>query len=232
MSLQRFELPFKAGRARKDLSVLGNVYDPLSLTKYFKDDRLERWLRAWDYPKEADCISKIDKKQEDDSLCHELEVILKFTDQQIEQAAERGRKIQQAASQKLEADSSKISVENLDDLSENKGKAEKKAQKFLKDLLDEFKMVWNLLEDYRTGRYRNISWKAIASLAAAVIYLLSPFDAIPDFLPFIGGVDDALMFGLVLASFKMEIDAYKQWKSGKTNEENQENQSGLLPDVK
>lgn len=231
MNLIRFPLCFKAGKA-EELPDVGNVYDPPSLIAYFRDGRLERWLQSWDYHREADCISKIDKNQEDDSLCHELEVILGFTNQQIEQAAERGRKILQAASQEIDEKSSEISIENLDDLSENKGKAEKKAQKFLKDLLDEFKMVWNLLEDYRTGRYRNISWKAIASLAAAVVYLLSPFDAIPDFLPFIGGVDDALMFGLVLASFKMEIDAYKQWKSGKTNEENQENQSGLLPDVK
>lgn len=100
MNLIRFPLLFKAGKA-EELPDVGNVYDPPSLITYFRDGRLERWLQSWDYHREADCISKIDKNQKDDSLCHELEVILGFTDQQINRAAEQGRKMKQEPLQKL-----------------------------------------------------------------------------------------------------------------------------------
>jgi uncharacterized membrane protein YkvA (DUF1232 family) len=50
----------------------------------------------------------------------------------------------------------------------------------------------DLLKDPRVPR----SSKAL--LVGTVAYIVSPIDLIPDFVPFIGAVDDALLAGLVL----------------------------------
>ncbi len=49
-----------------------------------------------------------------------------------------------------------------------------------------------LLRDPRVPRARKLA------LAATVVYLLIPFDVVPDFIPVAGQLDDALLLGLVL----------------------------------
>jgi uncharacterized membrane protein YkvA (DUF1232 family) len=53
-------------------------------------------------------------------------------------------------------------------------------------------LVRRLLRDPRVPRARKLS------LGLLVVYLASPIDLIPDFLPVIGQLDDALLAGLVL----------------------------------
>ncbi len=89
--------------------------------------------------------------------------------------------------------------------------AEEKGGK-LGDQIENFKVLWSLLKDYYNGTYRNVPWKFIAAIGFAVAYLISPIDVIPDFIPLVGFVDDAAVFGLVVKSFMSEIEEYKTWK--------------------
>jgi uncharacterized membrane protein YkvA (DUF1232 family) len=89
--------------------------------------------------------------------------------------------------------------------------AEEKGGK-LGEQIENFKLLWNLLKDYYNGTYRNVPWKFIAAIGFAVAYLISPIDVIPDFIPLVGYVDDAAVFGLVVKSFMSEIEEYKNWK--------------------
>lgn len=89
--------------------------------------------------------------------------------------------------------------------------AEEKGGK-LGDQIENFKLLWSLLKDYYNGTYRNVPWKFIAAIGFAVAYLISPIDVIPDFIPLVGFVDDAAVFGLVVKSFMSEIEEYKTWK--------------------
>ena len=89
--------------------------------------------------------------------------------------------------------------------------AHEKAEK-LGGFFEEFQLLWQMLKDYHSGAYRDIPWRFIAAAGFAVFYLLNPFDVIPDVLPVIGYVDDAAVFGLVLSSFKSEIEKYKKSK--------------------
>ena len=57
------------------------------------------------------------------------------------------------------------------------------------------RMVWAIV----TGRYDGKARLVAMSLATA--YIVSPIDLIPDFVPFIGPVDDALLAALVLRHF-------------------------------
>lgn len=102
-----------------------------------------------------------------------------------------------------------------DDLTKvmNDSKTAESKAKNLGEHLETFKLVWSLLKDYRSGVYKNVPWKFIAALGFAVAYLVSPVDVIPDFIPFVGFVDDIAVFGLVVNSFATELNAYKDWKT-------------------
>lgn len=88
--------------------------------------------------------------------------------------------------------------------------AKKKASS-LGEQFENFKLLWRLLKDYYNKVYPNAPWKLIAAIVFAVGYLISPLDVIPDFLPFVGFVDDASVFALVVAGFSSDIEDYKKW---------------------
>jgi uncharacterized membrane protein YkvA (DUF1232 family) len=69
-----------------------------------------------------------------------------------------------------------------------------------------------LLKVYAGGGYRKVSWQSLVTTVFAVLYFVSPFDLVPDFIP--GGlVDDALIVTLALRSVKNELDAFLEWES-------------------
>ena len=90
--------------------------------------------------------------------------------------------------------------------------AEEKSRS-LGDQIETFKIMWALIQDYWNGDYKNVPWKLIAAIGFAVAYLVSLIDVIPDFIPFLGFMDDALVFAMTLAAFKSEIEEYKKWKA-------------------
>ena len=51
---------------------------------------------------------------------------------------------------------------------------------------------------YRLASDRSLSWRVRAWLFALLVYLLSPIDLVPDFIPVIGYLDDALIVAVVL----------------------------------
>ena len=53
-----------------------------------------------------------------------------------------------------------------------------------------------LLADHMRGRCPQIPLSTVSLLAAALFYYLDPIDVIPDFIPRVGTVDDALMLEL------------------------------------
>ncbi len=69
-----------------------------------------------------------------------------------------------------------------------------------------------LMRDYAARRYRKIPWRSVAALAAAVAYVLSPLDLIPDFLVPVGWTDDLLVLMLAWGMVKRELREYCRWK--------------------
>ena len=104
-----------------------------------------------------------------------------------------------------------FTVDDLNKVLDDESTARKKAS-FLGKQLDNFLLLWDLLNDYHNGIYKNVPWKLIAAVGFAVAYLISPLDVIPDVIPVLGFVDDAAVFALVVSAFQSEIDAYKEWK--------------------
>ena len=70
-----------------------------------------------------------------------------------------------------------------------------------------------MLKDYFSKKYKEIPVGTIAIIVGTLLYVFSPLDIAPDFLPGVGLLDDAAMMALCVSSVKNDVDKYKEWKA-------------------
>ena len=70
-----------------------------------------------------------------------------------------------------------------------------------------------LLSAYRRGEYREIPWKSLVTIGGAVVYVVNPFDLIPDAIPVAGLADDAAVVGFALKAVKSDLDRFMAWET-------------------
>jgi len=76
----------------------------------------------------------------------------------------------------------------------NKGK--------LAEVWDKVTLLWKLVKDPEAA------WKSKALAIGALLYVISPIDAIPDFIPVFGLGDDVSVVLLAVASLANELNKY------------------------
>jgi len=76
----------------------------------------------------------------------------------------------------------------------------------------ELELALLCLKDHVTGRCPQIPYYAISLLAAGVAYLADQLDFIPDFLPRIGMIDDALVMAVAFDLGRDGLKRYCVWK--------------------
>ncbi len=76
-------------------------------------------------------------------------------------------------------------------------------------------LLFRLLKAWTTGNYRGLSLRTLISLVAALIYVLSPVDFIPDFIPGIGLIDDAAVLAFLLHSMAQDLAAFRAWEQSR-----------------
>ena len=91
-------------------------------------------------------------------------------------------------------------------------------QKALKALLEHGRLLLSMVKDYFTGSYREVPYWAIGAAALALVYVLSPLDAIPDVIPGLGYLDDATVLAFCLKLVESELARYKEWKAAREAE--------------
>ena len=113
-------------------------------------------------------------------------------------------------------------AENMsrEDIGETIGKEEKaeqmaKENSFLRQYWKDIKTSFALLKDWYMGNYTKSPFRMVASIAGAMLYLVSPLDVVPDWLPFGGLLDDALVLAAIFALSRSDLDAYAAWRKGK-----------------
>ena len=70
------------------------------------------------------------------------------------------------------------------------------------------KLMMELVDDFRSGAYRKISWRSLALVVFAILYAANPADILPDVLAGIGFLDDIAVAALVTRVLRTELEAY------------------------
>ena len=82
-------------------------------------------------------------------------------------------------------------------------------------LWSDLPLLVRLLKAWRDGNHRGLSVRTLASCAVALLYVLSPVDLIPDFIPGIGLIDDAAILALLLHSMAQDLAAFRVWEQNR-----------------
>jgi uncharacterized membrane protein YkvA (DUF1232 family) len=72
-----------------------------------------------------------------------------------------------------------------------------------------------VLRDYHRAEYRDISETNLHTIIAAILYFVSPFDVIPDWVPVLGHIDDAFVISLALKSVRADLDTFMAWETAR-----------------
>ena len=82
----------------------------------------------------------------------------------------------------------------------------------LRNLWGKLTALFRLVSAWAKGEYTDVSLKTILWVTAAIIYFVNPFDAIPDFIPGVGYVDDAVVIIFVINTIRRALDKFLEWE--------------------
>lgn len=93
-------------------------------------------------------------------------------------------------------------------------KLEKKVKwiPFVGDEIKSLPILISMVRSYWKKDYTKVPTRSIIAVVSALIYFLSPLDVVPDFIPFLGQMDDALVIATVWKYLHKDIDEYRKWK--------------------
>lgn len=74
-----------------------------------------------------------------------------------------------------------------------------------------------MIRSYVKKDYEDVSMIEIVFIIAALLYFVSPIDIIPDGIPVVGFIDDAIVAGIVVKWCQEDIDKYMIWLDNKRN---------------
>jgi uncharacterized membrane protein YkvA (DUF1232 family) len=75
--------------------------------------------------------------------------------------------------------------------------------------------VPGMIRDAVRGDYKGLSHGRLALLLFGLVYVLSPLDAVPEFIPFIGVADDLGVTMWLLATLVSAAGDYVDWRHGR-----------------
>ncbi|MBD7913378.1 MULTISPECIES: YkvA family protein [Clostridium] len=71
----------------------------------------------------------------------------------------------------------------------------------------------SLVRRYINKEYTDIPIGTIISIVSTFIYIISPIDLIPDYIPVVGYIDDIAILSWVLKSINSDVEEYKKWRT-------------------
>jgi uncharacterized membrane protein YkvA (DUF1232 family) len=76
-----------------------------------------------------------------------------------------------------------------------------------------FQAMLRLVRAYYRGDYREVSATTLIVIIAAIIYVVNPFDLIPDWVPGLGLLDDAFVLTLAVRRTRQSLDDFMIWET-------------------
>ena len=74
-------------------------------------------------------------------------------------------------------------------------------------------LLWSYLKAVMSGDYADYSTWAFVKATAGLLYVVSPFDLIPDFFPWVGWADDVLVVMYVCNLLHTELEKFAVWQN-------------------
>ncbi|UTV29031.1 YkvA family protein [Photobacterium atrarenae] len=121
---------------------------------------------------------------------------------------------EQKADQTLRDSAGKVTERDLETVLDKEQEIERKvrASGALREYLNAVVSMFALIKAYWQGEYREIPWFTIAAIVAALLYVFNPMDLLPDVLPFVGLVDDAMVIATCLKLVKQDLSRFEEWQ--------------------
>jgi uncharacterized membrane protein YkvA (DUF1232 family) len=82
----------------------------------------------------------------------------------------------------------------------------------LRQFLRRVELSAQFLRDVARGAYPHVPWRTAGALVAALAYFVAPLDAVPDFIPLTGLLDDAAVLSLVFGAAEADLRRYCAWR--------------------
>jgi len=83
---------------------------------------------------------------------------------------------------------------------------------FLIRVIRDVGLAASLIRDYRRGSYRAVPCYSLLAIVVALVYVIDPLDFVPDVIPIVGLVDDALVAFVCLSLVEKDLRAYEEWR--------------------
>jgi uncharacterized membrane protein YkvA (DUF1232 family) len=81
-----------------------------------------------------------------------------------------------------------------------------------KDLWAYFQAMLRLIRAYYRREYRHVSLQNLVMIVGAIIYILNPFDLIPDWIAGLGFADDAVVLAFAVRQTRQTLDDFMAWE--------------------
>ncbi len=78
--------------------------------------------------------------------------------------------------------------------------------------VDDGQLLVSMVRDYWSRAYRQVPYATIGAGVVALLYVLNPFDLVPDVIPLLGQVDDAAVIAACLLLIEEDLHRYSRWK--------------------
>ena len=92
----------------------------------------------------------------------------------------------------------------------------------LQRLLEDGRLLLELVRDAQEGRYRAVPVWTLSAAGFALLYVLNPFDLVPDALPLLGLLDDAAVVSACLSLVEQDLRDYQAWKQSRVDDGDEE----------
>ena len=69
---------------------------------------------------------------------------------------------------------------------------------------------------YASGQYREVPWKTMLMIVAALAYFVMPIDLLPDLMPITGLTDDVAVLVGVYNAAAVEVDKFLLWEKNRS----------------
>ena len=94
-----------------------------------------------------------------------------------------------------------------------------KAEEKLKNMktinvgMENVPLLISMVRSYIRKEYTNVPMMTIVGIVAAIIYVVVPNDLIPDMIPYVGIIDDAMVVAFTMKLVAADVEIYRDWRA-------------------